>query len=218
MTNLGILKAHWLRLTVHVGAWIPFVVIVWYALTNQLGAEPIREIILRTGKTALVLLMLSLACTPVNMLFGFNSVVKARRTLGLYAFFYALAHLLTFVVVDYGLDLELLTEAIFEKPYALVGLTAFLILLPLAITSTKGWQKRLGRAWKRLHRWVYIAALLAIIHFVWLVKLDVREPLTYGAIVILLLILRVRFIRERLGQFRTRWHTTLAQHRTRLPQ
>jgi sulfoxide reductase heme-binding subunit YedZ len=209
--------AHWLRLTVHGGAWMPFVVIVWYALTNQLGAEPIREIILRTGKTALVLLILSLACTPVNMLLGFNAVIKARRTLGLYAFFYALAHLLTFVVVDYGLDLGLLSEAIFEKPYALVGLTSFLILLPLAITSTKGWQKRLGKLWKRLHRWVYIAALLAIIHFVWLVKLDVREPLTYGAIVVLLLALRVRHLRERLGQFRARWHTTLAQRRTRLP-
>jgi sulfoxide reductase heme-binding subunit YedZ len=217
MTYLSTLKAQWLRVTVHVGAWIPFIVIVWYALTNQLGIEPIREITLRTGKTALILLMLSLACTPVNTLLGFNSVVKVRRTLGLYAFFYALAHFLMFVVVDYGLDLELLKEAIFEKPYALVGLAAFLILLPIAITSTKGWMKRLGRLWKRLHRWVYIAALLVIVHFVWIVKLDVREPLIYGAIVVLLLALRVRPIRERLSQLRNRRSAAFTQNSTRLP-
>ena len=217
MTNLNTLKTQWLRIVVHVGAWIPFTLIVWVALTNQLGIEPIRDITLRTGKAALILLMLSLACTPVNTLLGFNTVVKVRRTLGLYAFCYALGHVLMFVVVDYGLDLDLLKEAILEKPYALVGSAAFLILLPLALTSTKGWQKRLGRAWKKLHRWVYLAALLAIVHFVWIVKLDAREPLAYGAIVVLLLLMRLRPIRERLGQLRNRYSATLNKNRARLP-
>ncbi|MBM3129410.1 MAG: sulfoxide reductase heme-binding subunit YedZ [Chloroflexi bacterium] len=193
---LHALRTQWLRVVVHIGAWIPFAVIVWDALTNQLGAEPIRETILRTGKTALILLVLSLACTPANTLFGFKSALKVRRALGLYAFFYALAHATMFIGVDYGFDLALLQGALLERPYALVGAAAFLILLPLALTSTKGWMKRLGRRWTMLHRGVYLAALLVIAHFVWLVKLDVREPLTYGAIVLLLLALRIRLIRE----------------------
>jgi sulfoxide reductase heme-binding subunit YedZ len=212
------LKAHWLRVAVHIGAWIPFAVLVWDALTNQLGAEPIREIILRTGKTALILLVLSLACTPANTLFGFKSALKVRRALGLYAFFYALGHATMFIGVDYGFDLALLQGAILERPYALVGAAAFLILLPLALTSTKGSMKRLGRRWTMLHRGVYLAALLVIAHFVWLVKLDVREPLTYGAIVVVLLVLRVRPVREWLSRFRSRFGLPLVKKITRLPQ
>ncbi|MEW5718358.1 MAG: protein-methionine-sulfoxide reductase heme-binding subunit MsrQ [Chloroflexota bacterium] len=199
---IAILKSQWLRVVAHVGAWIPFAALIGDALTNQLGAEPIREIIFRTGKTALVLLILSLACTPANTLFGFRSAIKVRRALGLYAFFYALAHATMFVGVDYAFDLALLKEAILEKPYALVGASAFVILLALALTSTRGSMKRLGKRWTTLHRWVYLAALLVIIHFVWLIKLDVREPLTYGAIVVALLLLRVRPVRELIARFR----------------
>ncbi len=212
------LKSQWLRIVVHIGAWIPFAVIVWDALANQLGAEPIREIIFRMGKTALILLILSLACTPANMLFGFQSALKVRRALGLYAFFYAFGHATMFIGVDYGFDLALLQGAILERPYALVGASAFLILLPLALTSTKGWMKRLGRRWTTLHRGVYLAALLVIAHFVWLVKLDVREPLTYGAIVVVLLVLRVHPVRESLSCFRSRFSLPLVKKITRLPQ
>jgi sulfoxide reductase heme-binding subunit YedZ len=212
------LKAQWLRIVVHIGAWIPFAVIVWDVLTHQLNADPIRDIILRTGKTALVLLVLSLACTPANILFGFRSALKVRRTLGLYAFFYALVHAVMFVGVDYGFDLALLQGAVLERPYALVGAAAFLILLPLAITSTKGWMRRLGRLWTTLHRWVYLAALLVVAHFVWLVKLDVREPLTYGAIVVLLLVLRVRLVREWIACLRSRPSVPHLRNATRLPQ
>ncbi len=210
------LKVQWLRVVVHVGAWIPFAVIVWDALTNQLGAEPIREIILRTGKTALILLVLSLACAPASALFGFKSALTVRRALGLYAFFYALAHATMFIGVDYGFDLALLPSAILERPYALVGAAAFLILLLLALTSTKGWMKRLGKRWTTLHRGVYFAALLVIAHFVWLVKLDVREPLTYGAIVVLLLALRVRPVREWITRLRSRFRLPLVENDTRL--
>jgi methionine sulfoxide reductase heme-binding subunit len=198
------LRTHWLTIAVHVAAWIPFTALVWDALTNRLGAEPIREITFRTGKTALILLILSLACTPANMLFGFKSALKVRRALGIYAFLYALAHATMFIVVDYGFDLELLQGALLEKPYALVGATAFLILLPLALTSTKGWKARLGRRWTLLHRGVYLAVLLVIVHFVWLVKLDIREPLVYGTIVVALLALRLRPIRESIRRLRDR--------------
>lgn len=191
------LRTHWLRLIVHIGAWLPLIWILWDALNHRLGAEPIREIILRTGKTALVLLILSLACTPANSWLGFREALRVRRALGLYAFMYATVHLLIFVGVDYAFDWSLLYAAIFERPYALVGFAAFLVLLPIAMTSTQGWMKRLGQTWTRLHRGVYVVALLVIVHFVWSVKLDVREPLTYGAIVVALLILRLPPLRRK---------------------
>ncbi len=191
------LRTHWLRLIVHIGAWLPLVWILWDALHHRLGAEPIRESILRSGKTALILLILSLACTPANAWLGFREALRVRRALGLYAFMYATVHLLILVGVDYAFDWSLLYDALFERPYALAGFTAFLILLPIAVTSTKGWMKRLGKTWTRLHRGVYVAALLVIVHFVWSVKLDVREPLTYGAIVVALLILRLPLLRRK---------------------
>ena len=214
----GILKRQWLRIAVHVGAWIPFAVIVRDTLTNQLSAEPIRDITLRTGKTALVLLILSLACTPANSLFGFRPALKVRRTLGLYAFFYALAHAVMFFVIDYALDLGLLEGAVLEKPYALVGAGAFLILFVLALTSTRGWMKRLGRGWTQLHYGIYVAALLVIVHFVWLVNLDVREPLTFGAIVVGLLLLRLGWVREWISRFRSRFRVLGVRNATRLPE
>ena len=201
---IAALISQWLRVVVHLGVWLPFAGIVRDALTNRLNAEPIRDIILRTGNAALVLLVLSLACTPINTVFGFKSALKVRRALGLYAFFYAVAHATMFIAVDYGLDIDLLKEAILEKPYALVGATAFLLLTPIALTSTKGWMRRLGQRWTTLHRFVYLAALLVIVHFVWLVKLDVREPLTYGAIVVFLLVLRLRWIRQWISRLRSR--------------
>ena len=212
--SLQSLKTNWLRVAVHIGAWIPAGVMIWAALTNQLGAEPISEIILRTGKTALVLLVLSLACTPANTLLGFKPALKVRRALGLYAFFYALAHLTMFVGVDYLFDVVLLADAILEKPYALVGAAAFLVLLPLALTSTKASMKRLGQTWNKLHRAVYLAAILVIVHFVWLVKLDVREPLIFGASIAFLLALRIHFIRRFIAHWRGRIGNTLKPARS----
>jgi len=205
---MNTLRHHWLRIIAHVGAWIPLAVIVADALTNQLGIEPIREIILRTGKTALILLVLSLACTPLNTLFGFRPALQVRRALGVYAFGYALLHFVVFVGVDYAFDLALLREAIFEKPYALVGFAAFIILLPLALTSTKGWMRRLGHTWTKIHRGVYVAVLLVIVHFAWLVKLDIREPLTYGGIAVALLVLRLPPIRAAITRWRHRPHNS----------
>ena len=137
-----------------------------------------------------MLLVLSLACTPLNRLLGWRWTVPLRRPLGLWAFFYVTLHLLTFVVVDYGLDAGLIWQAVAEKRFVLAGFAAFLLLLPLALTSTRGWMRRLGRNWTRLHRLIYLALPLAVLHYVWLVKADRREPLLYGAAVLLLLVLR----------------------------
>jgi sulfoxide reductase heme-binding subunit YedZ len=183
------------QITVHLAALTPLALLVWDALHRNLTANPIQAITFRTGKTALILLVLSLACTPLGSIFGLRQAVKWRRPLGLYAFLYAGLHFLIFTVLDYGLDFVLLREAIFEKRYALVGFVAFLLLVPLAITSTRGWMKRLGKRWKRLHQAVYVAGLLVVVHYVWLVKADRREPLMWGAAVGLLLLLRVPAVR-----------------------
>ncbi len=188
------------QVAVHLLALLPLAVLIWDGLHDRLTANPVQAMTFRTGKTALVLLVLSLACTPLSALFGLRQAVKWRRPLGLYAFLYAALHFLIFAVLDYGLDAVLLREAIFEKRYALAGFAAFLLLIPLAITSTRGWMRRLGQTWKRLHRLVYVAALLVIVHYVWLVKADRREPLLWGAAVALLLLLRVPAVRRRIGK------------------
>jgi sulfoxide reductase heme-binding subunit YedZ len=199
---------NWLQIAIHVGALLPLIVLIWDFSQHNLTVNPIQEATFRTGKTALTLLILSLACTPVNMLLGWKRVIAWRRPLGLYAFMYAALHLLIFVAVDYGLDWGLISEAVLEKRYVVAGFTAFLLLLPLAMTSTKGSMRRLGKRWKVLHRLVYVAAVLAIIHFVWLVKADIREPLMYGAVVALLLVLRLPPVRRTISAIRSRLSLT----------
>lgn len=200
------LKENWLRIVVHAGAFVPLAMIAWDYMHGRLSANPIQAITFRTGKAALVFLVFSLACTPLNTLLGFKAALRVRRALGLYAFMYVILHFLNFTGLDYGFDPGLLQEAIFEKRYALVGFAAFLLLLPLAITSTRGWMKRLGKKWKRLHQAVYIAALLVIVHYVWLVKADIREPLAYGAAIVLLLAARLPGVRRWLtGLRRQAW-------------
>ena len=154
-----------LRLAVHLGALIPLTLLVWDFSAGNLTANPIQAATLRTGKAAIVLLVLTLAVTPFYTVFRYKPALPLRRTLGLYTFLYVSIHFMIFVAVDYGFDLELLTGAIFEKRYALVGFAAGLILLPLAITSTRGWMKRLGKKWKLLHRLIYLASVLAVFHY-----------------------------------------------------
>jgi sulfoxide reductase heme-binding subunit YedZ len=200
------LKADWLQILVHVAALLPLAWLIWAYWQGLFIIDPVLEITTRTGKTALILLILSLACTPIRTIFGFKQVLRLRRPLGLYAFMYAGLHFLTFVGLDYGFDLDLIGQAIFDQCYVLVGFTAGLILLLLAITSTRGWQKRLGKNWKRLHRLVYLAGILAILHFLWLVK-DIREPLRYGLVVALLLVVRIPVVRKALSNARHRLKT-----------
>lgn len=194
----------WLDIVVHVGALLPLAKMGWDFWFNQLTFNPIQELTFRTGWYALILLLLSLACTPLNTLFGWRQLLPLRKPLGLYAFMYALLHFLIFIGLDYGFVPQLIWEATFEKRYALVGFAAFVILSALAITSTRGWQRRLKKNWKRLHRLVYLAAFLAIVHFIWLVKADIREPLAYGAVLLLLLSLRLPWVRKRTTRLRNR--------------
>ncbi len=195
------LKRHWLRVVVHVGALLPLLYLVWDYAGQRFLVDPVRESITRTGRVALFLLLLSLACTPLNLLTGWRRILRARRPLGLYAFFYATGHFLLFAWSDYGLNLRLLWQAVFYQRFVIVGFFAFLILLLLALTSTQGWQKRLGKRWKMLHRLAYVAAGLVIIHFIWLLK-DPREPLRYGAVLALLLLLRIPPIQRRIIRLR----------------
>jgi sulfoxide reductase heme-binding subunit YedZ len=203
-------KIPWLRVLVHVGALLPLAQLVWKYVQGAFLVDPVLEITTRTGRLALLLLVLSLACTPLYTLLGWAGFLRVRRALGLYAFLYAGLHGLTFVGLDYRFDLGLLGPAILDAQYVLVGMAAFLVLLPLAITSTRRWQKRLGKAWRRLHRLAYLAGLLAIVHFAWLVK-DLRDPLRYGGVLAALFVLRlppvrraIRGLRQRVGALWTR--------------
>lgn len=191
-----------LLLLMHVAALAPIALLLFDGITGNLTANPIQAATLRTGKPALVLLVLTLSITPLNTLFGLRALIPLRRWLGLYAAMYAGIHFLIFVGLDYGFDLELLKEAIFEKRYALVGFVSGLLLLPLALTSTRGWMKRLGKRWKRLHSLVYAAAFFAVVHYIWLVKSDIRVPLLYAAIVAVLLALRMPAIRRAASRLR----------------
>ena len=184
------LPTFWLKLVTHVGALLPLALIIWDFTRDQLTADPIREITLRTGSYSLILLVLSLACTPLSNVFGLKLALLLRRPLGLYGFIYAVLHVLNFIGLDYRFDLNLLREDVFGKVYIWVGLAAWLALLPVAITSTRGWRQRLGRNWARLHWLVYPAILLSVAHFLLLVKADIREPLLYGIITLLWLFLR----------------------------
>ena len=195
-------KWRWLLVLTHIAALAPLVLLLVDYATGRLSFNPIREITLRTGRYALILLVLSLACTPVRILTGWTPVMRLRRPLGLYAFGYAGLHLLVFAGLDYGFNLSFIWEEIVQRRFIQVGLIAFLILLPLAVTSTRRWIARLGKDWKRLHRMVYLAALLALLHFLWLVKGDLRRPLVYAVVVVLLLVVRIPPIRDALTNLR----------------
>lgn len=191
-----------LGVATHVGALIPLASILWDYWFYQFGADPIREITLRTGSSALILLGLSLACTPLNILFGWKQLIPLRKPLGLYAFLYASLHALTFVWLDYGLDPGLIREAIFVKPYALAGFATFLLLIPLAVTSNRWSKWKLGKKWSQLHKLAYAAGVLAGVHFLWLVKGAYTRPLLYGALLSVLLLTRVRPVREKIVYWR----------------
>jgi sulfoxide reductase heme-binding subunit YedZ len=193
-------KARWLQILVHLGALLPLVLLGLGYTQGWLGFDPIRELELRTGRYGLILLILSLACTPIKVVLGFGRVMRVRRALGLYAFLYTCLHLLVFVGLDYGFDFGLIWPALLEKRFALVGLATFLLLLPLAVTSTRGWMRRLGKNWRRLHRLAYLAAILDVVHFVWVVKQGNPRPLPFAVVLALLLIVRIPPIRNAINK------------------
>lgn len=209
------MQKNWPIILTHLGALTPLAWLSWQYFNGVFWINPIQDITLRTGKAALVLLVLTLACTPVNTLFGWRPALKIRKWLGLYAFGYAAFHFAIFVWLDYGFDPQLLQQAILEKRYALVGFSAGLMMLPLALTSTRGWQRRLGQRWKKLHRLVYPSAILAVVHYIWLVKVDIRPPLTFGAILGLLLVMRLKPLRQQVVKLRNWANLQLSAARTR---
>lgn len=194
--------ARWLLPVIHLAVWLPAANLAWIFSTKGWPFNPIQDLTFATGLPALTLLLLSLAVTPLITLTGWGWLAPARRWLGLYAGAYALVHVFIFAVLDYGLDLGQILDIIAQKRYILAGLGALLLMLPLALTSTAGWQKRLGRNWKRLHWGAYLAGGLAVAHFVWLVKADWTLPLAYSAVLALLLFLRVPAVRARLAGWR----------------
>lgn len=173
--------ARWVRPAAWMVGLIPLALLVWRAFTDGLGADPIEFVTLRTGFATLLLLMGTLAVSPVRKVTGWNWLAPVRRTLGLSAFLYVCLHLATYLV-DQGFAMEYVVEDVAERPYVTAGFTAFLLLLPLAVTSTKGWIRRLGKRWQKLHRLVYLAAGLGVLHFIWLVKSDLLEPLIFAAV------------------------------------
>jgi len=153
----------------------------------SLGANPVETVLHTMGKTGLNILLVSLAVTPARMLTGINQLVRLRRLLGLFSFFYIATHFLAYSVLDLRLEWSTIFVDITERPYITVGMLALAGMLPLAATSTAGMQRRLGRRWRTLHRLVYAIAILGVVHFLWQVKIDVREPLIYGLVLALLL-------------------------------
>lgn len=179
-------------LAVAPAAWLGWrIAEVWRSGSDALGADPVAAIEHETGLWALRLLLVTLAITPLRRITGQASLLRFRRMLGLYAFFYACLHLAAYVVLDLGGYWAQLFEDIAKRPFITVGFLAWLLLVPLAITSTRGWMRRLGRRWGQLHRAVYAIGVLAVLHFWWLVKSDLREPAVYAAILALLLGWRV---------------------------
>ena len=175
----------------------PLAILVGRTVRDELGANPIEHVTLFTGIWTLNLIVATLAITPIRRLTGWNRIIQLRRPIGLFAFFYATLHFLIYIVLDQFFGWSYILEDIMDRPYITVGFTAFVLMIPLALTSTKAAIRRLGRAWQRLHRLVYVTAGLGVIHFLWKVKADSREPLIYGGIIAVLLLLRLPVFRRR---------------------
>jgi sulfoxide reductase heme-binding subunit YedZ len=172
-------------------ALVPFALIVARAFTGGLGANPIDKVTDITGTWTLRFLLVTLAVTPLRRLTGWNEVISLRRMMGLFAFFYGTLHALTYVVLDQFFAFDLIVKDVAKRPFITAGFTAFVLLVPLAVTSTAGWIRRLGgRRWQRLHRLAYVSATAGVVHYYWLVKADTSRPLRYASVLALLLGLR----------------------------
>jgi len=181
----------WLKPGVFAGALVPLATIVARAATGSLGADPIAEGLNLLGLVALVFLVASLACTPLKSIFGWTWPIRIRKELGLLAFFYALLHVSTYTGLDQSFHIRAILADVWKRKFIFVGFVAFVLLVPLAATSTQAAVRRLGFVrWKRIHRLAYLAACLGTVHFLWRVKRDLREPLIYAAALGFLLLVR----------------------------
>jgi methionine sulfoxide reductase heme-binding subunit len=196
---------------IHILGWLPLMWIIYLFFAGKLSVNPIQDVEQRLGHIAVYFLIASLACTPLYTLSGWREPLKRRRTLGLYCFLYANLHVLTFIGIDYGFNLHLISGIVLKKPYAIVGFATYLLLLPLAVTSFRWWKKKLGRWWIYLHRLIYMAGALDILHYAWAKKGDIfrlsgdiLQPLLWGVLLLFLLVLRLPPVRRLVVNLRRR--------------
>jgi sulfoxide reductase heme-binding subunit YedZ len=197
--RIGLLKA-----AVWIACLVPLALLVWQGFHDELGGNPVEKVTHTTGDWALRFLLITLAITPLRKTFDRPELIRFRRLLGLFAFFYAVLHVLTWLWLDKLFDVNELLADVRKRPFITAGTVAFLSLVPLAITSTAGWIRRLGgRRWQGLHRLIYLSAAAAVVHYYWLVKSDIRMPVFYGALFVLLMVWRWAAVRRSAGS-RTR--------------
>jgi sulfoxide reductase heme-binding subunit YedZ len=213
------LKFSPLQYVVHLTALLLFIWLLVSFLLDELSINPFQTLEQRTGKVALILLTLSLTCTPINLVFKWRQVLKVRRALGLYAFSFALGHLLILAGLDYQFNFRFLNQDLATKYYIWVGAGAFIILFFLAITSFKWWMKRMGKNWKRLHRLVYLAGPLVILHYTWAKKGslanfggEIAQPVVFGIVVLILLVMRVPGVNRWIIGSRKKLEDLVAKH------
>ena len=181
---------------------IPLARLIYLGFTGGLGANPIEFITRSTGTWTLTGLMITLAVTPLRRLTGYNALLRYRRMLGVFTFFYASLHFTTYIWLDQFFNLAHVLKDIYKRPFITVGFAAFLLLIPLAVTSTNAMMRRLGKRWQQLHRLVYLIGGLGVLHYLWLVKKDLTLPLIYGGVLLVLLTLRLPFVASRLSGWR----------------
>lgn len=186
------LRSRWFKAGVFLASLTPLLSLVWRGWQGELGANPIEAVTRSTGLWTLRFLMFTLAVTPVRFLFDVPDLVRIRRMLGLFAFFYGCLHLTTYVWLDQFFDFAAMAKDVVKRPFITAGAAGFAAMAPLALTSTRGWIRRLGgKRWQRLHRLIYLSAAAGVVHYLWLVKSDIRSPVFYGVILGILLLYRL---------------------------
>jgi sulfoxide reductase heme-binding subunit YedZ len=187
-----ILSSRWAKVTVFALCLEPALLLVWKGFTGGLGANPIEFITHATGDWILRFLCITLSITPLRKILRLPELIRFRRMLGLFAFFYACAHFLIWFVLDKFFDWGEIAKDVVKRPFITAGFTAFVLLIPLAVTSTTGWIRRMGgKRWQMLHRLIYVSGIAGVVHYYWLVKSDIRLPVMYGAIIVVLLTYRL---------------------------
>jgi sulfoxide reductase heme-binding subunit YedZ len=187
---------------VFVLALVPLAALIFFVLTGRTSANPAEDILLTTGIWALRFLLATLTITPLRRLTGWNVLIQYRRMLGLFAFFYAVVHLASYIAFDRFFAFDEILKDVAKRPFITAGMTAFALMLPLVVTSTRGWIRRLGRRWQALHRIIYLCAIAACLHFVWKVKVVIGEPVYYAAFLGLLLAFRIVWQLRAAGRIR----------------
>jgi sulfoxide reductase heme-binding subunit YedZ len=195
----GFLRNKWLKVCVFIACLLPLGLLLWRGFTGGLGANPVEFITHATGDWTIRFLVITLAITPLRQMFRVPDLIRFRRMMGLFAFFYGCLHFTTYIWLDKFFNVPEMWKDVAKRPFITMGFAAFVLMIPLALTSTAGWIRRLGgRRWQILHRLIYFSAICAVIHYYWLVKSDVRKPLFYAGCVAVLLLWRVaRWFKQR---------------------